>query len=60
MTVYNTKNIDSKTTFLPSEKVFIGSNIPISNAGYYKIIKNDVHSGDHDMIRISLTKLYKK
>ena len=58
--IYNTENIDSKTACELGEKLLIDIGMPITGAGYYKMLKNGDHSGDHDIIEISFPDLREK
>lgn len=60
MAVYNTGNIDAKTACELGEKLFTDIGMPITGAGYYKMLKNGDHPGDHDIIEISFPDLKEK
>ncbi|WP_058910604.1 hypothetical protein [Entomohabitans teleogrylli] len=60
MVLYNTEDIGSETACELGEKLFTDLGIPITGAGYYKILKNGDHPGDHDIIEISFPDLKKK
>lgn len=60
MAVYNTESIDAKTACELGEKIFTDIGIPITGAGYYKMLKNGDHSGDHDIIEVSFPDLKEK
>lgn len=58
--VYNTENLGSKTACELGEKLFTDIGMPITGAGYYKMLKNGDHIGDHDIIEISFPDLKEK
>lgn len=58
--VYNTENIDSKTACELGEKLFTDISMSITGAGYYHMLKNGDHPGDHDIIEISFSDLKEK
>lgn len=60
MAVYDTENINSKIACELGEGFFTDISIPITGAGYYRMLKEGDHPGDHDIIEISFSDLKEK
>lgn len=58
--VYDTEKLASSTACELAEKFFADISMPITGAGYYKMLKNGDHPGDHDIIEIAFSELKEK
>ncbi|WKV49484.1 hypothetical protein [Dickeya fangzhongdai] len=58
--MYDTENIDPKEACKLGERFFKKIGFDITGSGYYEILENGDHAGDHDIVEISFSDLKEK